>query len=73
LIFCRYVRPGGGYVPNFQLFEKGDVNGDKEQKIFTFLKVSELVAYASSFSPILLLFVFCFFFEIGSRLALNSL
>lgn len=37
---CRYVRPGGGFVPNFQLFQKGDVNGAKEQKIFTFLKVS---------------------------------
>lgn len=36
---CRHVRPGGGFVPNFQLFQKGDVNGAKEQKIFTFLKV----------------------------------
>lgn len=36
----RYVRPGGGFVPNFQLFEKGDVNGEKEQKFYTFLKVS---------------------------------
>lgn len=35
------MRPGGGYVPNFQLFEKGDVNGDNEQKVFSFLKVSE--------------------------------
>jgi glutathione peroxidase-family protein len=35
------VRPGGGFVPNFQLFEKGDVNGENEQKVFTFLKVSE--------------------------------
>lgn len=35
----RYVRPGGGFVPNFQLFEKGDVNGEKEQKFYTFLKV----------------------------------
>ncbi|TRZ22044.1 hypothetical protein HGM15179_004948 [Zosterops borbonicus] len=34
----KYVRPGGGFVPNFQLFQKGDVNGAKEQKIFTFLK-----------------------------------
>ncbi|NP_001243769.1 epididymal secretory glutathione peroxidase precursor [Cricetulus griseus] len=34
----KYVRPGGGYLPNFQLFAKGDVNGEKEQKIFTFLK-----------------------------------
>ncbi|XP_025842281.1 epididymal secretory glutathione peroxidase [Vulpes vulpes] len=36
----KYVRPGRGYVPNFQLFEKGDVNGEKEQKVFTFLKLS---------------------------------
>ncbi|XP_012928655.2 glutathione peroxidase 6 [Heterocephalus glaber] len=36
----KYVRPGGGFVPNFQLFEKGDVNGENEQKIFTFLKNS---------------------------------
>uniref|UniRef100_A0A8C6XVZ9 glutathione peroxidase n=1 Tax=Naja naja TaxID=35670 RepID=A0A8C6XVZ9_NAJNA len=39
--FCsRHVRPGGGYVPNFQLFQKGDVNGENEQKIYTFLKNS---------------------------------
>ncbi|XP_008589284.1 PREDICTED: glutathione peroxidase 6 [Galeopterus variegatus] len=36
----KYVRPGGGFVPNFQLFEKGDVNGENEQKVFTFLKNS---------------------------------
>uniref|UniRef100_A0A452SDM5 glutathione peroxidase n=1 Tax=Ursus americanus TaxID=9643 RepID=A0A452SDM5_URSAM len=36
----KYVRPGGGFVPNFQLFEKGDVNGEKEQKFYTFLKNS---------------------------------
>ncbi|NXY59062.1 GPX3 peroxidase, partial [Callaeas wilsoni] len=34
----KHVRPGSGFVPNFQLFQKGDVNGVKEQKIFTFLK-----------------------------------
>ncbi|NWV03042.1 GPX3 peroxidase, partial [Ptilonorhynchus violaceus] len=34
----KHVRPGGGFVPNFQLFRKADVNGAKEQKIFTFLK-----------------------------------
>ncbi|XP_062357898.1 glutathione peroxidase 3-like isoform X2 [Cinclus cinclus] len=34
----KYVRPGNGFVPNFQLFQKRDVNGAKEQKIFTFLK-----------------------------------
>ncbi|EHB06922.1 Glutathione peroxidase 3 [Heterocephalus glaber] len=37
----KYVRPGRGFVPNFQLFEKGDVNGEKEQKFYTFLKVRE--------------------------------
>ncbi|XP_005369956.1 glutathione peroxidase 6 [Microtus ochrogaster] len=40
LLGLKYVRPGGGYVPNFQLFEKGDVNGENEQKIFSFLKNS---------------------------------
>uniref|UniRef100_A0A8C0QUB3 glutathione peroxidase n=1 Tax=Canis lupus dingo TaxID=286419 RepID=A0A8C0QUB3_CANLU len=39
----KHVRPGGGFVPNFQLFEKGDVNGEKEQKVFTFLKVSDYI------------------------------
>lgn len=36
----RYVRPGNGFVPNFLLFEKGDVNGRNEQAVFTFLKVT---------------------------------
>ncbi|OBS59442.1 hypothetical protein A6R68_09431, partial [Neotoma lepida] len=40
LLGLKYVRPGGGYVPNFQLFEKGDVNGENEQKVFSFLKNS---------------------------------
>lgn len=35
----RHVRPGNGFVPNFQLFERGDVNGNDEQALFTFLKV----------------------------------
>ncbi|KAL0973704.1 hypothetical protein UPYG_G00209840 [Umbra pygmaea] len=34
----KYVRPGNGFVPNFELFEKGDVNGEKEQEVYTFLK-----------------------------------
>jgi len=34
----KYVRPGGGFVPNFQLFEKIDVNGDKEHPLYTYLK-----------------------------------
>ncbi|XP_073424053.1 glutathione peroxidase 3-like [Dendrobates tinctorius] len=36
----KYIRPGSGFTPNFQMFEKGDVNGKKEQKVFTFLKNS---------------------------------
>jgi len=27
----KYVRPGGGYVPNFTLFQKTHVNGDPSQ------------------------------------------
>jgi len=34
----KYVRPGKNYVPNFQMFAKGDVNGQNEQPLFTFLK-----------------------------------
>ncbi|RXM95888.1 Glutathione peroxidase 3 [Acipenser ruthenus] len=36
----KYVRPGRGFVPNFQLFQKGDINGQHEQKVYTFLKNS---------------------------------
>ncbi|CAH2276043.1 glutathione peroxidase 3 [Pelobates cultripes] len=36
----KYVRPGGGFEPKFQMFEKGDINGKKEQKVYTFLKNS---------------------------------
>lgn len=32
------VRPGKGFVPNFQLFEKIEVNGANEHKLFTYLK-----------------------------------
>ncbi|XP_029368281.1 glutathione peroxidase 3 isoform X2 [Echeneis naucrates] len=34
----KHVRPGNGFVPNFLLFEKGDVNGKDEQEVYTFLK-----------------------------------
>lgn len=36
----KHVRPGNGFVPNFLLFEKGDVNGKDEQEVYTFLKSS---------------------------------
>jgi len=35
----QYVRPGNGFVPNFQLFQKIEINGDKEEPLYTFLKV----------------------------------
>lgn len=35
----KYVRPGYGFVPNFPLLERRDVNGEKEDKIYTFFKV----------------------------------
>lgn len=34
----RYVRPGGGFVPNFELTEKLQVNGPEEHPLFTYLK-----------------------------------
>jgi glutathione peroxidase len=35
----KYIRPGGGFVPNFDMFAKTDVNGKTENPIYTFLKV----------------------------------
>lgn len=35
----KYVCLGYGFVLNFLLFEKRDVNGDKENKIYIFFKV----------------------------------
>ncbi|TKC37605.1 hypothetical protein EI555_015131, partial [Monodon monoceros] len=34
----KYVRPGGGFEPNFMLFEKCEVNGEKAHPLFTFLR-----------------------------------
>uniref|UniRef100_A0A8K9WUX9 Glutathione peroxidase n=1 Tax=Oncorhynchus mykiss TaxID=8022 RepID=A0A8K9WUX9_ONCMY len=42
LATLKHVRPGNGFVPNFLLFQRGDVNGDTEQGVYTFLKVSKL-------------------------------
>lgn len=33
-----HIRPGNGFKPNFPLMMKGDVNGEKEQEVFTWLK-----------------------------------
>lgn len=34
----RYVRPGEGFQPNFELTEKMEVNGPTEHPLFTYLK-----------------------------------
>jgi len=34
----KHVRPGDGFVPNFEMFAKSDVNGKNENPIYTFLK-----------------------------------
>lgn len=34
----KYVRPGGGFVPNFPIASKVDVNGGNEVPLYTFLK-----------------------------------
>lgn len=34
----KYVRPGGGFVPNFQMFKICDVNGKNEIPLYTYLK-----------------------------------
>lgn len=39
----KYVRPGGGFVPNFQMFKKIDVNGKDEHPLYTYLKVIKLL------------------------------
>ncbi|XP_032814865.2 glutathione peroxidase 6-like [Petromyzon marinus] len=36
----KYVRPGGGFVPNFPIFSKVDVNGDEADPLFKYLKDS---------------------------------
>ncbi|XP_069329737.1 glutathione peroxidase 1 isoform X2 [Eulemur rufifrons] len=34
----KYVRPGGGFEPNFTLFEKCEVNGAHAHPLFAFLR-----------------------------------
>lgn len=36
----KYVRPGNGYVPNFPVMEKSDVNGQNEIPLYTYMKSS---------------------------------
>lgn len=34
----KYVRPGNGFEPHFDLFQKLEVNGNKESNLFRYLK-----------------------------------
>lgn len=38
----KYVRPGNGFVPNFQLSEKLDVNGENEILLYKDMKVYKI-------------------------------
>jgi len=38
LAVLKYIRPGDGFVPNFDMFKKGAVNGEDENPIYSFLK-----------------------------------
>lgn len=38
LLSLKYVRPGNGFEPKFQLLEKLEVNGQNAHPLFTFLK-----------------------------------
>jgi len=33
----KYVRPGGGFTPNFQLFKKIDVSGENQHPLYSYL------------------------------------
>jgi len=36
----KYVRPGNGFIPNFEIFAKLEVNGETEHPMYAFLKKS---------------------------------
>jgi len=46
----KYVRPGNGFEPNFNMFAKTNVNGAGENPIFTFIK-SRCHSPVDGFSP----------------------
>ena len=35
----KYMRPGKGFVPNFPLTAKSDVNGARQHPLYTYMKV----------------------------------
>lgn len=42
----RHVRPGNDFEPMLTLFQKIDVNGEKEHPLFTYLKVCRVAFYS---------------------------
>ena len=38
----KYLRPGKGFVPNFPLTHKTDVNGAYQHPLYTYMKVGFL-------------------------------
>lgn len=38
LDMMKYIRPGNGFVPKFDIFTRADVNGDSAIEVFKFLK-----------------------------------
>ncbi|XP_078055802.1 CUE domain-containing protein 2-A-like [Mustelus asterias] len=40
LDILKFIRPGGNFVPQFPVFGKIEVNGEKEHPLYTFLKLS---------------------------------
>ena len=37
----KWVRPGGGFEPKYDITEKYDVNGADQHELYTFLKVND--------------------------------
>jgi len=36
----KYVRPGGGFEPNFPLFEKAEVNGENKHPLYAWVEAA---------------------------------
>uniref|UniRef100_A0A2K5EG58 Glutathione peroxidase n=1 Tax=Aotus nancymaae TaxID=37293 RepID=A0A2K5EG58_AOTNA len=48
----KYVRPGGGFEPNFMLFEKREVNGARSHPLFAFLPEALPLPSDDAISPV---------------------
>lgn len=48
-----YVRPGNGFVPNFPITEKVDVNGQRQHPLYAYLKSLCPQTYSQIRQPVL--------------------